>query len=37
MEKRRKEFNKEKSKACLVVIDNDFKMELLDNLKEKKT
>lgn len=35
MEKRRKEFNKEKSKACLVVIDNDFKMELLDNLKEK--
>lgn len=35
MKTKQKEFNREKSKACLVVIDDDFKMEALDTLNEK--
>lgn len=35
MEKRRKEFKKEKSKSCLVIIDSDFKMEMMSVLKER--
>lgn len=35
MKIKQKEFNREKSKACLVVIDDDFKMEALDTLNEK--